>query len=79
MLPPVDARQQFGANLRALRRTAGLSQERLALDAQVEPAEISRMESGVRDPRMITLLRLAATLQVSLDELVVGPVSAEDQ
>jgi transcriptional regulator with XRE-family HTH domain len=58
---PTDA-EAIGANLRALRQAAGLTQEQLAHASGVHMTEVSRIEAGKRDPRISTLLRLARAL-----------------
>jgi transcriptional regulator with XRE-family HTH domain len=68
----VDPTAQFAANLRRLRLAAGLTQERLAAATQMEPAEISRLERGGRDPQLFTMVRLARGLGVGVTELVAG-------
>ena len=55
----------FGANLRFARQRAGISQERLALDAKVDRAAISVYENGVRQPNLRTVLKLAMKLDVA--------------
>jgi XRE family transcriptional regulator, fatty acid utilization regulator len=66
----VDAAQHLGLMLRTLRLEAGMTQEDLARAAQLHPTEVSRLERAERDPRLSTLVRLAAALQVPLGELL---------
>lgn len=54
----------FGANLRWAREKAGISQEKLALDADVDRAAISVYENGGREPNLRTVLKLARRLNV---------------
>jgi transcriptional regulator with XRE-family HTH domain len=68
----VDPTAQFAANLRRLRLAAGLTQERLSAAIQMEPAEISRLERGGRDPQLLTMVRLARGLDVTVAELLAG-------
>jgi transcriptional regulator with XRE-family HTH domain len=56
---------RFGANLRAARKGAGLSQEALAYDAEVDRAAISVYERGGREPNLRTVLKLARALHLS--------------
>lgn len=56
---------RFGVNLRAARKAAGLSQEALAYEAEVDRAAISVYERGGREPNLRTLLKLARALQLS--------------
>ena len=55
---------RFGANLKWARTRAGISQERLALDAKVDRAAISVYENGGREPNLRTVLKLALKLEV---------------
>lgn len=59
-----DPAALFGANLRWARKRAGISQERLALDAKVDRAAISVYENGGREPNLRTVLKLALKLDV---------------
>jgi transcriptional regulator with XRE-family HTH domain len=68
----VEPKQQFAANLRRLRLAAGLTQEQMSAAVQMEPAEISRLERGGRDPQLLTMVRLARGLGVDVSELVAG-------
>lgn len=63
---------RFGANLRAARRAAGLSQEALAYEAEVDRAAISVYERGGREPNLRTLLKLARALELSPVALLDG-------
>jgi transcriptional regulator with XRE-family HTH domain len=63
---------RFGDNLRAHRRRVGLSQERLAVIAELNRDEISKLELGLREPRLLTLIKLATALEVPLDDLAEG-------
>lgn len=63
----------FGGNLRAARQRAGLSQEELAkLIGGVSRNVIWRLEADDREPRLNTILRLAAALEVEPGELLLG-------
>jgi transcriptional regulator with XRE-family HTH domain len=66
----VEPKQQFAANLRRLRLAAGLTQDELSAAVQMEPAEISRLERGGRDPQLLTIVRLARGLRVSASDLL---------
>lgn len=60
----------LGSNLRDARKRLGLTQEEVAERSGVHPTEISRIESGKRDPRASTLRRLARALEVRPGELL---------
>jgi transcriptional regulator with XRE-family HTH domain len=68
----VEPREQFAANLRRLRTTAELSQEELSARSGLHATEISRLERGVRDPRLSTIVRLARALRVDAAALLAG-------
>jgi transcriptional regulator with XRE-family HTH domain len=66
----VEPREQFGRNVRGSRRAAGLSQEQLAERSGLHMTEISRLERGVRDPRLATIVRIAQGLDVPPAQLL---------
>jgi transcriptional regulator with XRE-family HTH domain len=67
---PRDVLVSFAENLRRRRKELGLSQEQLGARASIQMADISRYESGSRDPRITTVARLAEALDVSIGDLV---------
>ncbi len=76
--PGTEARPatRFGVNLRWGRERAGLSQEALALKANVDRAAISVFEHGRRDPNLRTLLKLARAMELP-PALLLGGVKGE--
>lgn len=70
--PPRETELRFGANLRAGRKGAGLSQEALAYEADVDRAAISVYERGGRQPNLRTILKLARALRLSPAGLLDG-------
>jgi transcriptional regulator with XRE-family HTH domain len=69
---PTEPGLRFGVNLRAARKGAGLSQETLAYEADVDRAAISVYERGGREPNLRTVLKLARALQMSPVSLLDG-------
>lgn len=67
---PVEPHEQFAINLRRTRRAAGLSQEQLADRCGLHATEISRLERGVREPRLSTIVRLARALEIPPSQLL---------
>lgn len=63
-------RRAVGARIRALRKSASVSQQELASRAGMAQESLSRIETGRRDPRLGTLRRLARGLGLSLDQLM---------
>jgi transcriptional regulator with XRE-family HTH domain len=63
---------RLGANLRAARIQADLSQETLGYEAEVDRAAISVYERGGRGPNLRTVLKLARALQMRPTALLDG-------
>ena len=63
---------QFSENLRRLRLANGMTQEALSDATELDPGEISRLERGDRNPRLLTVVRIARGLDVTLPELLAG-------
>jgi transcriptional regulator with XRE-family HTH domain len=58
-------------NLKALRNQKGWSQEKLAREANISYHTVIKLEqSGIKNPRIETVIKLADALNVSLDKLV---------
>lgn len=53
---------QLGGEIKALRSNAGLSQEALALAAEVDRTYVSQLERGVANPSLIILHRISNVL-----------------
>ena len=64
----------FGRNLHSARRRVDLSQEELAALADLHRTEIGHLEHGQRTPRIDTLVKLAAVVEASADQLLDGIV-----
>lgn len=64
--------QRFGANLRHVRRSAGLTQQALWDSSGVNMTEISRIENGQKDPQLTTIVRLAVGLGIPPGDLLAG-------
>jgi transcriptional regulator with XRE-family HTH domain len=62
----------FAANVRAARSAAGMTQEAVSEASGIHVTEVSRIERGLRDPRISTMLRLAKALRVPASALVDG-------
>lgn len=60
----------FGAALRRLRLAAGMSQERLGLEAGVQRNFVSLIETGQNQPTIGTISKLARALGMKASELV---------
>jgi transcriptional regulator with XRE-family HTH domain len=67
-----DPRAMFGANLRAARERAGLTQEALGHRADFHPTEVNRIERGLRNPGLVTTVKFADAVGTPASELLRG-------
>ena len=65
-------RRLLGEAVRANRKEAGFSQEKLAEKADLSTVFISRVERGVESPTVDNLLKIAKALRVRVRDLVSG-------
>jgi len=63
----------LAANLKLLRDARGLTQQQMARLSGVPRATWANLESGGANPTLAVLQRVAAALQVSLEELLAAP------
>ena len=70
-MPPNQLFKTFGQVLREQRAKCEISQEGLALTANVDRTFVSQIERGLRQPSLATLWKLAGALEVSPSALIV--------
>jgi transcriptional regulator with XRE-family HTH domain len=72
-MPPrrISSRPQvaLGQVIRAIRAERGLSQEAVALDADMDPSWLSRIEGGRHNPSWATVQRIAKALGVRTSDI----------
>jgi transcriptional regulator with XRE-family HTH domain len=68
--PPLSAREVFGRNLRVARRLKEISQEELALRADLSRSYLSDVEHGARNVSIDNMSLLAQALGIPLHNLV---------
>ena len=61
---------EFGAKVRAARLARGWTQEDLAHRTGLAVVQVSRIERGVREVRLTTVVRLITALEVRPDDLL---------
>lgn len=66
----MDLVELLGANVRQLRKSKGMSQEELALEAGMKRSYLSDLERGTRNPSVRALGRIADALNVEPRELL---------
>lgn len=62
----------FGRRLSEVRKQKGFTQQRLAEELDISLVSIGYIETGKRWPRLVTLHRIAAVLDVKLEQLFKG-------
>lgn len=73
----MDAQALVARNLRRLRVLRGLSQEALAVDAEIDRTYVSRLERGLENPTVAVLAKVATALDTQIEEFFRMP--AEDE
>jgi transcriptional regulator with XRE-family HTH domain len=69
----MDTRKTIGWNVRLLRVERGLSQERLALEADIDRSYVGRIERGTENVTVAALDAIAAALSVPVSRLFIEP------
>ncbi len=64
--PEIAARDAIGATLAAARQNRRLSQQAVADGAGIPQAEFSRIENGLGNPTVDTLLKILTTLDLQM-------------
>lgn len=65
-----DIGRQIGENIRLTRKSKGLSQEQLALRAEINASYMGQVERGEKNPTIEVLGKIAAALNTTLEQLV---------
>lgn len=68
----MNVAERFGENLVRVRKLSRMSQDDLAERSTLNRTHIGLLEHGKRLPRLDTLVKLAAALEVSVNDLVQG-------
>ena len=65
-----DYFQKLGARIKQLREEKGLDQKAFAFECEIGRTQLHMIENGKTNPRLLTLMKIANGLEVSLGELV---------
>jgi transcriptional regulator with XRE-family HTH domain len=57
-------------NVKRHRKLAGISQEELAFQCEIDRTYISKLERGVANPSLLILARIAQVLKVGIEDLI---------
>jgi len=69
MGPTEKLLSEFGNNLQELRKAKGLSTREFADVANISHSSVARLEAGLTNPTMTTLIKLADALDIDMDTL----------
>ena len=65
-----EALKRFGRAVRTLRKERGLSQEGLALEADINRTYMGGLERGEENVSLLTILKLCAVLKVDASKIL---------
>jgi transcriptional regulator with XRE-family HTH domain len=73
----MKAQALVARNIRKIRVAQQLSQENLAVDAQIDRTYVSRLERGLENPTVAVLERLAGALDADIVDFFTAPAPGE--
>jgi transcriptional regulator with XRE-family HTH domain len=65
--------QTLAFNIKEKRKSIGVTQEQLALDAEIDRTYVSQIERGIGNPSLLILVKIAHRLNTSAQELLTEP------
>ncbi|MDD3238045.1 MAG: helix-turn-helix transcriptional regulator [Candidatus Gastranaerophilales bacterium] len=65
-----DELKSIGEHIKQLRKAKKLTLSALCYRNGLEPSTISRIEKGIVEAKLFTIIKLAKALEVSVDELL---------
>lgn len=68
----------LGSNLKKIRLSKGLSQEKLAFEAGLDRTYISGIERGKRNVSVVNLYRIADALRIAAHQLLIFQMEGND-
>ena len=68
---------EIGLNIVSLRKERGITQEKLALNADMSVSYLRHIEHGFANPSLKTLHRIADALEVPIDHIVTSRKSGD--
>ena len=66
-----------GEHIRLFRLQKGMSQEQLALSAQMNTSYLGQLERGTKNPTLPTLEKIARGLNITIEEIISGTTQNE--
>lgn len=74
----MEKTMDIGMRIRYFRQLRGWSQERLALQAGINPAFLGHLERGLKSPTVTTLEKIVYALEITLEDLFAEKIVQED-
>jgi len=68
----MNIKNKFGTRIKALRKERGISQENLALKAELDRTYIPSIEKGDRNVSIVVIEKLAKAFDIKISELMEG-------
>jgi transcriptional regulator with XRE-family HTH domain len=65
-----NSAKKLGTNIRKIRLTKGMSQGDICRKLNIDRAYMSNIESGNKNPTLLTITNLAKALKVSINQLL---------
>lgn len=62
--------EKLGVRIKQLREEKGLDQKTFAFDCEIGRTQLYMIENGKTNPRLLTLIKIAKGLELSLHELL---------
>ncbi|WP_422091007.1 helix-turn-helix domain-containing protein [Tenacibaculum ovolyticum] len=62
--------QKLGAKIKQLREEKVIDQKSFAFDCEIGRTQLYMIEKGRTNPRLLTLIKIADGLEISIDELL---------
>lgn len=62
----------LGKRLAAVRKARGMTQQKLAEEAELDRVAVAYIETGKRKPKVTSMYRMAVALHIDIDELFKG-------
>lgn len=62
--------RKLGAKIKHLREEKGIDQKSFAFDCEIGRTQLYMIENGKTNPRLLTLMKVAKGLDLSVDELL---------
>ena len=69
---PMDIRTKIGLRIRELRKAKGLSQEQLALKAEIDRTYMASVENGKRNVAIVNIEKIINALDTSFKDFFSG-------